>query len=34
MTQVMLKEGISNPEVEGGIQVNEVGTIVTRFKCT
>lgn len=34
MTQAMLEKGISNPEVEGGNQINEVGTIVTRFKCT
>jgi hypothetical protein len=34
MTQAMLEKGIGNPEVEGGNQINEVGTIVTRLKCT
>ncbi len=34
MTQVMLEKGIGNPEVKGGSQVSEAGTIVTRFKCT
>jgi hypothetical protein len=30
----MLEKGIGNLEVEGGSHVNEVGTIVTRLKCT
>jgi hypothetical protein len=34
MTQAMLEKGIGNLEVEGDSQVNEVGTIVTRLKCT
>jgi hypothetical protein len=34
MTQAMLEKGIGNPKVEGGSQVNEVGTIMTRLKCT
>jgi hypothetical protein len=34
MTQPMLEKGIGNPEVEGGRQVNEASTIVTRLKCT
>jgi hypothetical protein len=37
MTQAMLEKvykGIGNREVKGINQVNEVGTIVTRLKCT
>jgi hypothetical protein len=34
MTHAMLEKGIGNLEVEGNNQVNEVGTIVTRLKCT
>jgi hypothetical protein len=30
----MFGKGIGNPEIEGGSEVNEASTIVTRFKCT
>ncbi len=34
MTQAMFEKGIGNPEIEGGSEVNEAGTIVTKLKCT